>query len=274
MFRINQYHWPLLIDDIPPLLAPGVVAATSDDDSDEEGEEDGNETLANNVIAYDDGDVLNALIAYQNQPQGAGLGEDGGLRDDESEMLFYSNTLEALTRICIRGGVMENSENVHLFLEQKITEALQEYNKRHCGYLMSQVASMGLAGDSLMQAIRRSEWISIEKTHDMTYEIRCDLQEFGVFFVEVETREYNLGSPDSLSHKLCHQISCRLIYDHLHSTRCTHPKNICLKQCNIGNVLNWAVAAEWKTGELEIPASVHSQLVATMYWLFWTRALF
>lgn len=250
VFGINQYHGPLLIDDIPPLLPPGVV----------------------DVIDYDDGDVLNALIAYPSHPQRAGPEEELGV--DESEMLFYSNTLEALTRICIRGAVVESSENVQLFLEQKISEILQEYNKRQGGYLMSRVASMGLPGDGLMQAICRSDWISIEKNDEMAYEIRCDLQGFGVFFVEVETRAYNLGTPDSLSHKLCRQISCRLIYEHLHSTHCTRPQNICLKQCNIENVPNWAAAAEWKTGKLQIPVSLRTQIVTTMYWLFWTRAFF
>ena len=70
VFIINQHHGPLLIEEIPPLGAPGVMLDSSDDDddsvesSDEESEGDDDDSLVNNFIDYGDGDVLNALIAY------------------------------------------------------------------------------------------------------------------------------------------------------------------------------------------------------------------
>ena len=292
---INQHHGPLLVDvEMPPLGPPGVLLDTSDDESDGSGDES-DDSLIMDFIAFDDNNVLNALIAQQNQPQPPEPEEDQelldleGVSDDEFEMMFYRKTLESLTRIIIRNAIMEKSENVHLFLEEKISEVLQEYNKQQSGFLMQQMAGKGQPGDSLMEAIsRKRDWISIEETHGehlefwealtwrrgCIYKIRCDLQDFGVFSVEVETRDFDLGSPESLSQKACYKISSRLIYEYLHSTHCTLPQNICLKWCNIDNVPNWAALAEWKAEKLQIPETLRSQVLATMHWLFWSKAFF
>lgn len=284
VFIINQHHGPLLIEEIPPLGAPGVMLDSSDDDddsvesSDEESEGDDDDSLVNNFIDYGDGDVLNALIAY---PQAEVTEEKlGNMPDDEFEMEFYRNTLEASTRICIRDAVVEKSGDVAVFLEQKIIEALEKYNHQSSGFLMSQLA---VEGENLIQAIyRKPDWILIKEENWGTllgeeatlYKIRCDLQDFGSFSVDIEAKDFNLGSPGSLVHTLCCQVSWRLVFEYLHSTCCTHPRNICVKRCDIENLPNWAATAAWKTQELEIPTSVRSQLLATMHWLFWSKAFF
>ena len=276
-----------IIDNGPnPMWGP--IEIDSDNDNDELGDvesESENDDLdeAPNWAAID-------VDGNDDAPNWAAILEDSESDDDDDG--FEDVNVKAFVRCSIRNGIKHNSEDeqsVGSFLEQRISEALQDYDNATNGLLMKKVHTMGRKGDDLMQSIRRkANWFSIRQTawpywelwdgivslHDRSvYRICVDLESFGCFSIEVETKVFNIGNHGSLTHGLCCLISTRLAKEYLHSSHCSYPEEFCSRWCDAVNQSNWAEAAEWKTRKLQLPETLRKQLVSTMQWQFWAEIL-
>lgn len=209
--------------------------------------------------------------------------EAGALYIEEKK--FNINIKDSI-KASIRNGIQCKSEeqSTESFLEQRIIEGLQHYNKSTNGLLLRTVAGTNTEGVDLMSAVRRStdivaewqwsgfKWLRIKRIWIWSamyiYNITVDLKEFGSLEMQVQAKTFDIGNSGTLTHMLCCDISTRLFQE---SVRSTHHLSLSLHPYDFYNIL--VADVDRKISELELPETLQKQLVSTLRWMFFTKIL-
>ena len=184
----------------------------------------------------------------------------------------------------------DDEQSTESFLEQRVIEGFQEYNKSTHGFLLRAMSDTNMEDDDLMSAIKRRGpewdrpewarpewdwgWIEIRPifktsrtiSHHFApfHTIHICLKEFGTVSITVGVREFNIGDSGTLTHRICCDISSRLVQETTRSTLCPLPEDFF-------NVL--LADVDRKISELELPETLRKQLEATLQWMMWTEIL-
>ena len=164
----------------------------------------------------------------------------------------------------------EDAESTESFLEERTVEGIQNYNKATNGIVLRTLS------DDLMLAIsrKRTDWIKIKQgLKDVkNFRIYVNIQKFGVIVITVVAKMFNIGSNGTLTHRLCCDISSRLIRESVRPYP-VRPYSFYEHRGDYYKLLQTRFDRKISALDGELPKTLQDQLLSTMQWMFWNDAL-